>query len=426
MLKLIISLLPLLVYLVSSASQPQVQKINYQGKDYIAVPQTAVNKTISSSCNADSCNGLLYKVIFEGDGDDVSIGECRVNIPGGNQLFCFVNEDTDCPKEENENFPGQYISTLPCEFQPDSRGDCNNCKHDCNCNDESCLLGGTQILMADHSTKSIENIKPGEFILDGHLKPVQVIEVFKNFLGNNQLHQFYPHGPVFTKSHQFLSNLEQGQVGVMDKETLLTESPQMEESTIHNLKEMESLLQFKDGNVVQSGFDVVSYKPMDRSTPIYFIITNGQDGTYIADNFVSRDVMPDFEKWPLTYGTIGHILASCEINFPLDTVDAAQQLGWEIKDLTENWRLAISNIDDLEEANDFKFDHLAWIQLGNEAVMQNKEQMTFGQKLDKFGAKLLHEVLDDNNLPLPKRHALIKKIRNITMQSFTCNFVDLP
>ena len=44
---------------------------------------------------------------------------------------------------------------------------------------------------------------------------------------------------------------------------------------------------------------------MDPSTMVYALITDGEDNTYIADNFVTRDVMPDFESWPWTYGTLG-------------------------------------------------------------------------------------------------------------------------
>ena len=47
------------------------------------------------------------------------------------------------------------------------------------------------------------------------------------------------------------------------------------------------------------------HKLMNPSTMVYALITDGEDNTYIADNFVTRDVMPDFESWPWTYGTLG-------------------------------------------------------------------------------------------------------------------------
>jgi len=202
-------------------------------------------------------------------------------------------------------------------------------------------------------------------------------------------------------------------------------NPHLDESKIHNFEEMKTLMQFRDGKIIQAGFDVVPYhQKLQPSTPMYFIVTTGQDGSYIAGNYVSRDVLPDFEKWPLTYATLGRILTSCEID-PTDTYEAAKRLSHKTEILAEKWRFAISLFDKLEALDDIKFEYLAWIQLGQQEIFTDKKKMAFAQELN-MSSKLLRQVLDDNNLPLGKRHALIEAIIEITGQTFTCNFVDLP
>ena len=171
----------------------------------------------------------------------------------------------------------------------------------------SCLLGDSHILMANYSVKPIQDIQTGEFILDAYLKPVQVIATNPTFLGDRKLYQFSPNGPVFTPEHQFYSNLTTGQIGVMSKQELYIENPQMEENDqVYEFDQLSNLLQFQNGKVVQKDFQIIPYKAMDPSTKVYFLITSGLDGSYIANNFVSKHELPDFEKWPMTYATLGN------------------------------------------------------------------------------------------------------------------------
>ena len=51
----------------------------------------------------------------------------------------------------------------------------------------SCLLGDSHILMANYSVKQIKDIQTGDFILDGNLKPVQVIATNPTFIGDRKL-----------------------------------------------------------------------------------------------------------------------------------------------------------------------------------------------------------------------------------------------
>ena len=71
-------------------------------------------------------------------------------------------------------------------------------------------------------------MQKGDIILDGNLMPVQVVTLGKSFLGGRTLHQLNANGPVFTGEHQFISNLTTMQVGVLSKEDLLNEHPQLQ------------------------------------------------------------------------------------------------------------------------------------------------------------------------------------------------------
>ena len=96
--------------------------------------------------------------------------------------------------------------------------------------------------MKDFSRKPIDRIKENDNILDGNLQPVKVLNVVKHFLQDTPLFKFYPRGPVFTPDHQFLSNLERKEVGVVSKNALFLQQPQMEDfgKKIHELKDLKS------------------------------------------------------------------------------------------------------------------------------------------------------------------------------------------
>ena len=97
-----------------------------------------------------------------------------------------------------------------------------------------------------------------DVILDGNFNQVTVLHVIKHYLSSAELFQFQPNGPIFTPDHQFLSNLETQNVGVVSKDYLFTQQPQMEEFGImvDELNNMEKVLQFKNGSISLGSFKV--------------------------------------------------------------------------------------------------------------------------------------------------------------------------
>ena len=115
--------------------------------------------------------------------------------------------------------------------------------------------------MQDYSTTKIENIHVNDVILDAHLNQVTVLHVHKHYLSTMSLYQFYPKGPIFTADHQFVFNLETLEVGVVSKDALYYQSPQMEEfdDKINEFKDLNEILQFDNGSVSLKSFNVLPY-----------------------------------------------------------------------------------------------------------------------------------------------------------------------
>ena len=256
-----------------------------------------------------------------------------------------------------------------------------------------------------------------------------------SFLGHRKLYQFNKDGPVFTPEHQFYSNLETGEVGVVSIKDLLWENPQLEESRIiHHLDDLKSILQFnsRDGKVELDEFQLVPYQhhqnTVDPDTEVYFIITSGMDGSYIVDNFVSRHELPDFEKWPMTYATLGLILMkSCQhLKLSAETYSEDIILAKKVQDLIKQWKLAIFYVDNL--ANEHLIENLEESDAIDEMfkifssgknraldqIINNKGQMRFAMYLNSYGAKILHDSLDDEKIPLNHRISLMKIIIAVT------------
>ena len=66
--------------------------------------------------------------------------------------------------------------------------------------------------MKNGKTKAISELKTGEVILDGNLKPVKVESVVSNFLFNRMMYQFKD-GPIFTEDHMFYLDIKNEKLG---------------------------------------------------------------------------------------------------------------------------------------------------------------------------------------------------------------------
>ena len=120
-------------------------------------------------------------------------------------------------------------------------------------------------------------------------------------------------------------------------------------------------------------------------------------------------------------------MTSCEIDHPVDTLEEDAQLGMMAKDLTKLWKLTIFHFKTFsygDEVNFSEFDPLSILQKKNELleeIVDDKSKMRFGQFLNTFGAKMLHEHLDDISVPLKRRFELMKLIVSVTKTFLSTN-----
>ena len=133
----------------------------------------------------------------------------------------------------------------------------------------------------------------------------------------------------------------------------------------------------------------MNYKKMGPNTKVYYLITSGNDGSYIVDGFVSRHELPEMEKWPYTYATIGHVLKSAKVTIPTDNY-VGKCAFFKVYD---QGPLEISFLPFLDFIGDAKVHMLAqdlvykWICVLKDFEMPSCENDTFDKPLKIFEEK---------------------------------------
>ena len=87
------------------------QFIHSFSDDFVVLNEALPDKQ-TTICDFTACNGLLMK-FAESTGLKDTLGQCSVYDLDG-ESFCFVNEDSSCPKLAYDGKPGSFISTKPC------------------------------------------------------------------------------------------------------------------------------------------------------------------------------------------------------------------------------------------------------------------------------------------------------------------------
>ena len=188
------------------------------------------------------------------------------------------------------------------------------------------------------------------------------------------------------------------------------------------------MLHFNGNQVLKVPFELNRYhEKLDPSTIVYFIITSGSDGSYIVDDFVSRHELPDFQAWPMTYGTLGLVLASCQLDFPVDTIANDSILAATIQDLVKLWKLTLFYYDNYLPETHFDQDEIGSSDINNVLahstemladIVNNQCKMRVAQYLNMFGAKILHDFLDNDKIAIQKRLACMRTIVTVTQNYF--------
>ena len=184
----------------------------------------------------------------------------------------------------------------------------------------------------------------------------------------------------------------------------------MKEWKIKPIKDTNQLLQYRNGTVKPLKFDYSEYQAMDPTTKVYWLITSGKDGSYIADNFVARHEMPKFEEWPFTYATIGLVLNSSNLeDLPMDSIEDDAKFEVISSQLVDLWKNAVENfVYDSSLVN--SCDPLELIKSGSIVDSLTPSKLKIAQLLLQNVSKYLHDVLDNDDLDLNERCSLMNHI----------------
>ena len=197
---------------------------------------------------------------------------------------------------------GGHNHSCCSDWAEDSCGAAPCVRYRCQSDDSSCFIAGTLILMADGTSKEIQNVKKGEYVMSARGGKTRVVIADDEVLtGNRRLIGFNGLTPFATEDHCF--------VDPKGKRTVV--NPVMAKSNRHwsettSMKAC-SLLVDEEGCVVEIG-DIDFFHP-DESTPLFDLIT--EDHTYIANGFKVFDDFVPVEENPHIGLVILEILLMC-------------------------------------------------------------------------------------------------------------------
>ena len=169
-------------------------------------------------------------------------------------------------------------------------------------------------------------------------------------------------------------------------------------------------MQYQNGTVQPNEFGYSEYVTMGPKTKVYWLVTSGKDGSYIADNFVARHEMPKFEDWPFTYATIGLVLNSSNLeDLPMDSIEDDAKFQVISSQLVDLWKNAVENfVYDSSLVN--SCDPLELIRSGSIVDSLTPSKLKIAQLLLQNVSKYLHDVLDNDDLDLNERCSLMNHI----------------
>ena len=291
-----------------------------------------------------------------------------------------------------------------------------------------CVHGDSEILLANYTTQAIKYLSKGDMILDGKLQPVKVLAIGFVYLRANDLYKFEPSGPIFTRDHQFFVSLNKKMMGVVSLSALVEGNPQLLFSNSHvELDKVEQIEQFSASNqqVFPAPFDLRKYShSLPPTTKLYYLWTSSNDESYIVNGFISKDEVPNFEKWSMTYQLLGLMIQISNLDsYQRETMEdyarlerKTSGLARELDRLIENgqWKRPVNfDRDDLLNVSfDLKKEAVF------EKILDTNLKAKFGMLLNKHVASIVHKLLESDDYFLDEKMSLMHRTINITQDMF--------
>lgn len=271
-------------------------------------PNNAGRYTSQQACLAAHCEDCQDKNFCNNHG-----------VCSHNQCICtenFTGADCSCPPKGSQSGSGckgcdwPDLATLqkcggPCDTYCGNQGngleclcacsDCKGCTGPCKPN--GCFRVGTQVLMQDRTTKSIETISTGDHVLsyvnsNSHIQPSEV--------GNEKVFQRLPLGffwygfndvtPFFTANHPFLT--WNGKWVALDPEGAKDENPDL---LCDQMKIGQTLRRWKNGEYEPFIIRRITVDPSDGTEEMHGLYLLGEK-SYHANGFCVKMNYPLFTK----------------------------------------------------------------------------------------------------------------------------------
>ena len=175
---------------------------------------------------------------------------------------------------------------------------------------------------------------------------------------------------------------------------------------IKPLTNVTKLMQYQNGMVLPHSFDFHLYQKMPATTKVYFLVTSGKDGSYIADNFVTWDESPKLEEWKYTYATIELVVQFLPIELPVDDYGKLKIIASELGNI---WEQAIKD-HVFDSSNLISIDPVEVLDKNKFAKELSPSKVKLAQYLLETESENLHDVYSKESMSKEEKLSLMKDI----------------
>ena len=160
---------------------------------------------------------------------------------------------------------------------------------------------------------------------------------------------------------------------------------------------------------------------------MYYLITTGESGSYIVNNFVSHETIPKFSEWPNTYGFLGMILLNADLTpYEDETPESFNEMAKLTMDLCDEWSIEVLNYStrngkcpsnpeeifkNFQNPN-FETGHIL------KTVANSNLLVNFGMDLNRCSAGFLNTFLDNDQYSDDEKNCLMNNLIEIAGDFF--------
>jgi hypothetical protein len=264
----------------TKANQRANNLANVRGK-------TWYKKTNEGNCNNGNCNckkddrGGAFAALMLGG----MFGNCKAS-----QCYnCTAAQCVNCANCDNRPWL-QTNCNCACTYNCKAVGiinncDCNcdcNCNCNCDCGGNTCFLAGTQVFLANGSTKAIEEVRIGNSVIGKNRSINRVIGLWQPKLGNRSMFALNGGRVVTTSDHLLWTDDGWAAIDLMAYEARKHQRVNLIGGVQASLSEVETVRQLTTSSTLclftgeaEPVEHIEEIKHLDSDTQLYTLATDG-------------------------------------------------------------------------------------------------------------------------------------------------------